>query len=125
MFTFYLKNFYLNFCFQNDDQLLIKFHEISTVFFLHVHLQRKSTFFYMPPKIFSVCGGSKNLFDTPKKFLVCVGHLKTFLIPPNFECVWGGLKTEAGKFHEILTVFFLLHEHLQRKSTFFIPHKNF
>ena len=34
--------------------------------------------------------------------------------------MWGGLKTETGKFHEILTVFFLLlHEHLQRKSTFF------
>ena len=40
----------------------------------------------------------------------------------------GGLKTETGKFHEILTVFFLLlHEHLQRKSTFFLypPPPNF
>ena len=36
--------------------------------------------------------------------------------------MWGGgLKTETGKFHDILTVFVLLHEHLQRKSTFFIP----
>ena len=41
--------------------------------------------------------------------------------------MWGGLKTETGKFHEISTVFFLLHEHLQRKSTFFYtpPEKNF
>ena len=32
--------FYLIF-FQNDDQLLIKFHEILTFFFLHEHLQKK------------------------------------------------------------------------------------
>ena len=38
----------------------------------------------------------------------------------------GGLKTETGKFHEILAVFFLLHEHLQRKLTFFYtPLKTF
>ena len=37
--------FLFNFFFQNDDQLLIKFHEILTVFFLHEHLQRKSTFY--------------------------------------------------------------------------------
>ena len=29
------------FYFQNDDQLLIRFHEILTVFFLDKHLQRK------------------------------------------------------------------------------------
>ena len=45
---------------------------------------------------------SKNFFNNPPQFLV-----------------WGGLKTETDKFHEILTVFFLLHEHLQRKATFF------
>ena len=43
--------FLFKFFFQNDDQLLIKFHEILTVFFLHEHLQRKSTFFYnLTPK---------------------------------------------------------------------------
>ena len=35
---------FIEFFFQNDDQLLTKFHEILTVFFLHEHLQRKSTF---------------------------------------------------------------------------------
>ena len=37
----------------------VKFHEILTIFFLllHEHLQSKSTFFYTPPKILSVCGG--------------------------------------------------------------------
>ena len=37
--------FFLNFFFQNDDQLLIRFHEILTVFYLDEHLQRKSTFY--------------------------------------------------------------------------------
>ena len=67
MFTFYLKNFYLNFFFQNDDQLLIKFHEILTVF-LHEHLQRKSTFFIPHQKVFSVCGGGLKTFYTPKNY---------------------------------------------------------
>ena len=40
-------------------------------------------------------------------------------------CGGGDLKTDTGKFHEILTVFFLLlHEHLQRKSTFFYTPPN-
>ena len=48
-----------------------------------------------------------------------MGGLKTFYTPQKIfsVCVCGGaggLKTETGKFHEILTVFFLLlHEHLQ------------
>ena len=37
--------FLYKFFFQNDDQLLIKFHEILTVFFLDEHLQRKSLFY--------------------------------------------------------------------------------
>ena len=49
------------------------------------------------------------------------GVLKTFLYPQKIlVCGCGGLETETGKFHEILTVFFLLHEHLQRKSTFLL-----
>ena len=49
------------------------------------------------------------------------GVLKTFLYPQKIlVCRCGGLETETGKFHEILTVFFLLHEHLQRKSTFLL-----
>ena len=70
---FLLIEFLFNFFFQNDDQLLIiKFHEILTVFFSHEHLQRKSTFL-IPPQIFSVCGGSKNFFIPPKIFSVCGG----------------------------------------------------
>ena len=42
---FILIEFLFKFFFQNVDQLLIKFHEILTVFFLHEHLRRKSTFF--------------------------------------------------------------------------------
>ena len=42
---FLFVEFLFNFFFQNDDQLLIKFHEILTVFFLDEHLQRKSTFY--------------------------------------------------------------------------------
>ena len=55
----------------------------------------------------------------PKIFL----KVMEFFIPPlkNFSVCEVGLKTETGKFHEILIVFFLLHEHLQRKSTFLIP----
>ena len=107
-------------------------------------------FFHTPPNFYCVCKGSKNFFLYPPKFLVCVwgvggglktetgkfherltsvwGGLKTFLYPPQNFGVWGGegLKTETGKFHEILTVFFLLlHEHLQRKSTFFYTPPNF
>ena len=86
--------FLLKFFFQNDDQLLIKFHEILTVFCLHEHLQRKSTFFI-----------SKNFFIPPEKVLVCV---------------WGeGLKTETGKFHEILTSV------CGGLKTFLYPQKNF
>ena len=90
---FLFTEFLFKFFFQNDDQLLIKFHEILTAFFLHGHLQRKSTFFYTPPKFLvsvwggslktetakfheiltSVCGGLKTFFIHPKKFLVCVG----------------------------------------------------
>ena len=45
LFVEFSFKFFFFFFFQNDDQLLIKFHEILTVFFLHEHLQRKSTFF--------------------------------------------------------------------------------
>ena len=45
----FIYRIFINFFFQNDDQLLIKFHEILTVFFLCEHLQRKSTFFFIPP----------------------------------------------------------------------------
>ena len=73
----------------------------------------------------NICKENQPFFYTPpENFLVCVGGSKNFLYPPEkfLVCVWGGgLKTETGKFHEILTVFLLLHEHLQRKSTFFIP----
>ena len=37
--------FLFNFFFQNDDQLLIKFHEILTVFFEDEHLRRKTIFY--------------------------------------------------------------------------------
>ena len=49
---FLFLEFLFKFFFQNDDQLLIKFHEILAVFFLHEHLQRKSTFFLYPLKNF-------------------------------------------------------------------------
>ena len=41
---FLFTEFLFKFFFQNDDKLLIRFHEILTVFFLDEHLQRKSTF---------------------------------------------------------------------------------
>ena len=59
----------------------------------------------------------------PAKFLVCGGDLKSF-IPPLKKfcvCVWGGLKTETGKFHEILTVFFYYMNIYKENQHFFIP----
>ena len=41
----FIYRIFIQFFFQNDDQLLIKFHEILTVFFFDEHLQRKSTFY--------------------------------------------------------------------------------
>ena len=38
--------FLFKFFFQNDDQLLIKFHEILTFFFLHEHLQKNELFMF-------------------------------------------------------------------------------
>ena len=78
----------------------------------------------------NICKENQHFFYIPPpKFLVCVGGLKTFIAPLKNKIfsVWGGgLKTESGKFHEILNVFFLLQEHLQRKSTFFYtPQKHF
>ena len=46
--------------------------------------------FYIPPKIFSVCGrGSKNFLYPPEKFLVCMGGSKNWnwQIPWNINCL--------------------------------------
>ena len=41
----FIFEFLFKFFFQNDDQLLIEFHEILTVFFLDEHLQRELLFY--------------------------------------------------------------------------------
>ena len=45
MCLLFIYRIFIQIFFQNDDQLLIKFHEILTVFFFDEHLQRKSTFY--------------------------------------------------------------------------------
>ena len=70
--------------FQND-QLLNIYQEILTFFLSDEQLQRKSTFYVWFVNKKNL-GGSKNFFIPPQKLLVCGGVVKT----------------ESGKFHEIL-----------------------
>ena len=41
----FIYRIFIQISFQNDDQLLIKFHEILTVFFFDEHLRRKFPFY--------------------------------------------------------------------------------